>query len=227
MSPARVWVIWALPLVLLAACVAPDPPRIPPPAPNSRVHVVRPGETLWRISRTYGTSVEALANANQISDPTQVRAGERLWIPPARWRPSNGRMRWEASHPSGRSARNRFRWPVRGSVTSGFGLRGLAHHDGIDISAESGTPVGAAEAGRVVHSDDDLSGYGNLILIRHAGAYTTVYAHNRRNLVRVGKFVEKGEVIAEVGDSGRASAPHLHFEVRKNGTVRNPLDYLP
>jgi murein DD-endopeptidase MepM/ murein hydrolase activator NlpD len=189
--------------------------------------VIRKGETLWRISRTYGTTVGALANANQIADPTRVRSGERLWIPPARWKPKNGHTRWEASHPSGRSRKTRFLWPVRGSVTSRYGLRGLAHHDGIDISAKKGTSVRAAEAGRVVHSGDNLSGYGNLVLIRHSGSYTTVYAHNRKNLVQVGQFVEKGDPIAEVGDSGRASAPHLHFEVRQNGSAKNPLHYLP
>ncbi len=214
-------------LLFLAACVAPKAPRLPEPAPNSRVHVVRTGETLWRISKTYGTTVGAIARANQIADPTQVRAGERLWIPPARWKPSNGSTRWEASHPKGRSSRNRFVWPVRGSITSGYGIRSGAHHDGIDISVKKGTPVRAAEAGRIVHSDDNLSGYGKLVLVRHAGSYTTVYAHNRKNLVRVGQFVEKGEIIAEVGDTGRASAPHLHFEVRQNGKSRNPLNYLP
>jgi murein DD-endopeptidase MepM/ murein hydrolase activator NlpD len=106
-------------------------------------------------------------------------------------------------------------------------MRRLAHHDGIDISAGEGTPVRAAEAGRVVHSNSALSGYGNLIIIKHAGAFATVYAHNKRNLVRVGQFIEKGEVIAEVGRTGRASAAHLHFEVRRDGKPRNPVDYLP
>jgi murein DD-endopeptidase MepM/ murein hydrolase activator NlpD len=103
----------------------------------------------------------------------------------------------------------------------------MAHHEGIDISARPGTPIHAAEAGRVVHSDDELSGYGNMIILKHSGAYATVYAHNRRNLVEEGQFVEKGDVIGEVGQTGRASAPHVHFEVRRNGSPQNPLDYLP
>jgi murein DD-endopeptidase MepM/ murein hydrolase activator NlpD len=106
-------------------------------------------------------------------------------------------------------------------------MRRLAHHDGIDISASQGSLIRAAEAGRVVHSGNKLSGYGNLIIIKHAGAFATVYAHNARNLARVGQFIEKGEVIAEVGRTGRASAPHLHFEVRRDGKPRNPVDYLP
>ena len=118
-------------------------------------------------------------------------------------------------------------WPVQGRITSGFGRRRFDHHAGIDIAAPSGSRVRAAEAGRVVHSDNKLSGYGNLVIIKHAGSFATVYAHNRKNLVRVGQFVDKGEVVAEVGETGRASAPHLHFEVRRNGKSENPLRYLP
>jgi murein DD-endopeptidase MepM/ murein hydrolase activator NlpD len=87
--------------------------------------------------------------------------------------------------------------------------------------------VRAAESGRVIHAGDPLAGYGNLIIVKHTGRYSTVYAHNRKNLVRQGEFVEKGQVIAEVGDSGNATSPHLHFEVRENGSPRNPLGYLP
>ncbi len=78
----------------------------------------------------------------------------------------------------------------------------------------------------MVHSDNSLAGYGNMVILKHAGVYSTVYAHNRRNLVKVGEFVQRGQVIAEVGRTGRSTAPHLHFEVRKNGRATNPLDYL-
>jgi murein DD-endopeptidase MepM/ murein hydrolase activator NlpD len=183
---------------------------------------------MWRISRRYDTTVEAIARANRIADPTRIRAGQRLWIPrngtPV---PETRATTWKAVSPKGKTGRNRFEWPVRGTTTSGFGMRGFARHDGLDISAREGTPVHAAEAGRVVHSDNALSGYGNLIIIKHAGDFASVYAHNRKNLVRVGQFVEKGDVIAEVGHTGNASAPHLHFEVRKNGSAQNPVHYLP
>ena len=117
-------------------------------------------------------------------------------------------------------------WPVRGPVTSGFGMRDGANHDGIDISVTRGTKIRAAEAGRVLHSDNDLAGYGNLIILKHKGSLSSVYAHNRKNLVKAGQFVEKGQVIAEVGRTGRTSAPHLHFEVRRSGTAVDPLEYL-
>ena len=94
------------------------------------------------------------------------------------------------------------------------------------LAGKKGTKIRAAEAGRVVHSDDSLTGYGHMVILKHAGVYSTVCAHNRRNLVKVGQFVQRGEVIAELGDSGRTTAPHLHFEVRRDGRPADPLDFL-
>lgn len=218
----------AIPIVLavfLAACASPAPE--PERSPERRIHVVRRGETVWRISRWYGTTVRAIAHANRLEDPTQIRVGQLLIIPPGTSRlvPDSDRA-WTRSHPDGRSAPRRFVWPVEGLVTSGFGMRNGAHHDGLDIPARTGTPIRAAEAGRVIHSDAKLSGYGNMIILKHTGAFSTVYAHNRRNLVKVGEFVEKGQIIGEVGRTGRTTSPHLHFEVRRNGRPRDPLQYL-
>jgi lipoprotein NlpD len=100
-------------------------------------------------------------------------------------------------------------------------------HDGIDIGAKEGTPIRAAAAGEVVYSDQRLSGYGKLIIIRHSSDMFTAYAHNQRNLVRKGGRVKAGAVIARVGRTGRASGPHLHFEVRRGSTPVDPLAYLP
>ena len=110
---------------------------------------------------------------------------------------------------------------------SRFGPRRRRRHEGIDLSAPRGTPVRSAEAGRVIYSGSGLSDYGNTVIVKHLGRYSTVYAHNRRNLVRRGDFVEKGQVIAEVGSTGNASGPHLHFEVRYDDRPRDPVRYLP
>src|SRR5262249_50810421 len=109
-----------------------------------------------------------------------------------------------------------FEWPILGHVTSGFGdSRGTHAHDGIDLVAAEGTPIHAAEAGRVIYAGDGLGDYGRVVIVKHLGRWATVYAHNRKNLVDEGAFVERGDVIAEVGETGNATTPHLHFEVRR------------
>ena len=121
----------------------------------------------------------------------------------------------------------RLGWPVRGRLSSKFGWRNGRKHEGIDIPAKRGTPIYAAEAGRVIHSGDGLGDYGQVVILKHVGRYSTVYAHNRRNRVKKGEFVEKGDLIGEVGTSGNASGPHVHFEVRRDRTPVDPLFYLP
>ncbi|MDQ6969791.1 MAG: M23 family metallopeptidase [Mariprofundus sp.] len=123
--------------------------------------------------------------------------------------------------------KGQLRWPVKGIVTSKFGRRGSRMHDGIDIGAKEGTRVYAAASGEVVYADSRLSGYGKLIIIRHGKNLFTAYGHNRRMLVRKGAKVRAGDVIAQVGHTGRASGPHLHFEVRQGSTPVNPIAYLP
>jgi lipoprotein NlpD len=124
-------------------------------------------------------------------------------------------------------ARLSFIWPVKGPVTAWFGPRKGRPHDGIDIVAPKGTPVLAAEKGKVIYSDDGISGYGNLIIIQHEGGFHSVYGHNARNRVDVDEVVSKKQVIAEVGNTGRSSGYHLHFEIRKNQRAVDPMKYLP
>lgn len=196
-------------------------------------HRVRPGETLYRISKAYGVPVSELVAANDIDDPSRIEVGQELRIPGAKRsvpvgmitpkdasakRPTAGEM------PKGAP---RFAWPIEaGTLSSHFGQRGDSFHDGIDISAPVGTPVKAADAGEVVYSDV-LRGYGNVIIVRHANGYATVYAHNDRNLVETGVRVRRGQTIAEVGDTGRTTGANLHFEVRMDNIARDPLFFLP
>lgn len=122
--------------------------------------------------------------------------------------------------------RDRFSWPIQGEISSPFGMRHGRRHDGIDIRSPIGTPIFSAEAGEVVFAKR-MRGYGNLILVRHADDFFTVYAHNSVNLAKVGQKVKKGQLIAKVGRTGRATGPHLHFEVRQGTKPRNPLFFLP
>jgi len=120
----------------------------------------------------------------------------------------------------------RFAWPIAGgTLSSGFGMRNGAMHEGIDISAPSGTPVRAAGDGVVIFAGR-LRGYGNLVIIRHDEHYVTIYAHDRSNYVREGNRVRRGQVIASVGSTGRTTGANLHFEVRRDNVARDPIDYL-
>ncbi|HSG14042.1 MAG TPA: peptidoglycan DD-metalloendopeptidase family protein [Gaiellaceae bacterium] len=118
-----------------------------------------------------------------------------------------------------------FIWPVNGPVVSGFGMRWGRMHEGIDITAASGTPIWAAAAGTVIHAGW-LGGYGNLVVVDHGGGLATAYAHASSILVGVGQSVVQGQTIALVGSTGNSSGPHLHFEVRVNGSAVDPLAYL-
>jgi len=116
-------------------------------------------------------------------------------------------------------------WPVRGPVTSGFGMRWGRMHQGIDISAGTGTPILAAKAGTVTFAGT-MSGYGNVVIITHAGGLSTLYAHQSRLGVS-GGTVSQGQVIGYVGSTGHSTGPHLHFETRIDGTPQDPMRYLP
>ncbi|NIT14634.1 MAG: peptidoglycan DD-metalloendopeptidase family protein, partial [Candidatus Dadabacteria bacterium] len=122
-----------------------------------------------------------------------------------------------------------YEWPVRGLVTSRFGTRGRKFHSGIDISARKGTPIRAIADGFIVQSSNKLEGYGKygrVVIINHGMGITSLYAHNRKNLVNSGTCIKKGQKVAEVGSSGNATGSHLHLEIRKNGKPVNPLIYL-
>ncbi|MGB9919818.1 MAG: peptidoglycan DD-metalloendopeptidase family protein [Moorellales bacterium] len=116
-------------------------------------------------------------------------------------------------------------WPVYGEITSGYGYRGREFHAALDIGSPLGAPVRAAAAGTVIFAGYD-GGYGRTVLIDHGGGLLTRYAHLSSIAVEVGENVERGERIGGVGQSGRATGPHLHFEVLVDGVPRNPLNYL-
>jgi lipoprotein NlpD len=215
----------------ITGCAAHAPPA-PPPLKGGIYHTVKPGETLYRIGKAYDLNYTELARVNQLTDPNQIRIGQRLFVPGAlRQLPVEMITPTDSIAsipPSGSTdaADYGLVWPVSGGVNSRFGRRGESFHDGIDISAEEGTPIRAIRNGEVIYSDQ-LRGYGNLVILRHSAGLVSVYAHNQVNLVRPGQSVSQGEVIARVGSTGRVSGPHLHFEIRKNNIAQDPLLYLP
>jgi murein DD-endopeptidase MepM/ murein hydrolase activator NlpD len=287
-------------LALLAACAPPPAvtPRAPPvplattphheePGLAGVVHVVRRGETLYRIARAYGIDVADLMETNGIEDPRSVATGAELFVPgasrvveiegatatatanpnpnpnpspsPSPTAPPNPNPTPldEAGHPEPLDeARDRLRgaasaatrsrgaptrappsspsrarapslsWPLKGVLYGRYGVRGGERHDGIDIAAPEGAPVLAAADGAVLFAGEQ-PGYGALVILEHEGGLVTLYAHNSRVLVKEGARVRRGEAIARVGQTGRTTGPHLHFEVRQGTRPRNPLLFLP
>ncbi|MGA2412630.1 MAG: LysM peptidoglycan-binding domain-containing M23 family metallopeptidase, partial [Candidatus Binataceae bacterium] len=193
--------------------------------------IVEPGETAYHISQEYGVSVDQLMAANDIDDPRELRVGQRLIIPGRHWAPSGpalGSLAPDMADPWDVSPADRqFAWPVaNGTVSSPFGMRNGVMHSGIDIAAPAGTPILAADDGTIIFAGR-LRGYGEVVIIQHSGGYVTVYGHNSRILTREGAGVSRGEEIAEMGMTGRATGPNLHFEVRRGNQAQNPLAYLP
>jgi murein DD-endopeptidase MepM/ murein hydrolase activator NlpD len=122
---------------------------------------------------------------------------------------------------------NTFRWPVKGRIISAFGTKpDGGHNDGINISVPQGTEVKAAENGVVAYAGNELKGYGNLVLIRHANNWVSAYANNEVLLVKRGEKVSRGQVIAKAGDTGSVSQPQVHFELRKGSRPVDPTKYM-
>ncbi|MBW4550382.1 MAG: M23 family metallopeptidase [Aphanocapsa sp. GSE-SYN-MK-11-07L] len=120
-----------------------------------------------------------------------------------------------------------FIWPAKGVFTSGYGPRWGRMHRGIDIAAPIGTAIVAAAAGTVVTSEWNSGGFGNLVKIRHPDGSLTLYAHNNRLIARVGEYVQQGQLISEMGSTGRSTGPHVHFEIHPPGMgAVNPMHYL-
>jgi len=242
----------------LAACAAaPRPVVRAPPIPLSPmgphdepgvagvVHVVRRGETVYRIARTYGMDAGDLMETNGIVDPTAIEVGAELFVPGASRVlevPPAGASP-EAAPPPAPSpgvppppAPDRaparaggdavaLSWPVQGVLYGRFGTRQGERHDGIDIAAPEGTTVTAAADGTVLFAGEQ-SGYGAIVILRHPGGLVTLYAHASEVLVRDGQAVRRGQPIARVGQTGKTTGPHLHFEVREGTRPRNPLLFL-
>jgi murein DD-endopeptidase MepM/ murein hydrolase activator NlpD len=130
--------------------------------------------------------------------------------------------------PPPRNTGRTFLWPVHGRVIGqyGGGASGT-HNDGINIAAPEGTMVMAADAGTVAYAGNELRGYGNLVLIKHADGWMTAYAHNAALLVKRGDRVRRGQAIARVGATGAVGEPQLHFEIRHGARALDPGEYLP
>lgn len=170
-------------------------------------------QVVYRLVRVNGRLVSREAISSQVLKPPVSKvvaqgAGSRYTVVYARG-----------------SGSGSLSWPVGGGITSSYGYRGGEFHNGIDLGAGYGAAVHAAAGGRVVEAGWE-GGYGRSVVINHGNGLSTRYAHLSQIDVHVGESVDRGEVIGNVGATGRATGPHLHFEVHSGGVAVNPLNYL-
>lgn len=193
-------------------------------------YFVKSGDTLTSISRKLGYTADELAQINDLYD-AQLVVGRRIFAPVKRNKglyitstlTTKQKKISEVTSQKGLE----FIWPVTGGVvTSPFGYRRGRPHDGIDISARSGTPIHAAADGKVIFAKR-FAGYGNLVVIKHRKNYFTAYAHAENITISMGSKVKQGQQIATVGSTGHSTGPHLHFEIRRKTDPTDPLGLLP
>jgi len=226
------------------------------PIDRPKSYVVVPGDTLFSIAWRYGLRYEALANHNGIAAPYVIRPSQIIRLDvetPSHTRSKKAARNTAVTSPAstasgGRSvipagsinkttavandaskpiswAAPKWGWPVKGPILSSFqGNNGL--NKGIDLGGKLGEPVIAAASGQVVYSGSGLRGYGKLLIIKHNDVFLSAYAHNDKLLVKEGDFVKAGQRIADMGSSG-TDRVKLHFEIRRDGTPVNPVQYLP
>ena len=181
----------------------------------ARVYIVRKGDTLSLIARRHAVSTTQLQYYNGLKNPNHLDIGDRLRIPDSTVRVPGSWLN------SGQG----FIWPLQKlSVTSEFGSRG-GRHRGIDLQSPKGSPIRAAADG-VVYFSGKQNGYGRVVILQHPHHVRTLYAHNRKNLVKKGQRIKQGQRIAKVGHSGRATGSHVHFEYIVSGRKLNPRHYV-
>jgi len=220
-------------MLIAAGCVGDQRIRKQRVNPQTQIYVVEKGDTLSKVARKFGISAASIKKANDLT-LGRLSVGQRLTIPKgysglAQTGKTKKRAAGSASSKKPPRIKVALDWPIKeGVITSAFGVRKSAKHDGIDIGAPKGSSILAAADGKVIFSGWGPTGYGRLVVIKHSPKIFTVYAHNSKNLVKEGDGVKRGETIGLVGRSGRVrGGPNLHFEVRINRIPYDPRSYLP
>ncbi|TAK50094.1 MAG: LysM peptidoglycan-binding domain-containing protein [Xanthobacteraceae bacterium] len=195
-------------------------------APTAQLRIgdklVIPGGTVATAKPASSTQVAAVAPVAAAPEPAQkVRlASAAPAADPVEASPAVKAAEATGGLPS-------FRWPVRGRVIAGYGAKTDGkQNDGINLAVPEGTPVKAAEDGVVAYSGNELKGYGNLVLVRHANGYVTAYAHASELMVKRGDTIKRGQIIAKSGQTGEVGSPQLHFEIRKGSAPVDPQKFL-
>jgi LysM repeat protein len=185
---------------------------------------VKPTDTIETLAKEFNVPKEKIQASNQ-NKP--IKSGDWVFIPLKRGvlDIDNEARPFDPNH---LLTTGEFLWPVPSSnkISSGFKNRWGKKHEGVDIPGRVGSHIVAAADGVVVYSGDEIGGYGNITVIAHKDGYFSVYAHAQTNYTKQGQRVYRGQVIAQIGMTGRTYGPHLHFEVRKNGQAIDPTDFL-
>lgn len=203
-------------------------------------YTVKSGDTVTALAQRFNSMNYEILQLNEISDPQRLEPGRVLQIPVREPAKTSVDREYHVQQASLRRIRltgtkqyvGKLKWPVPGGkLISPFGYRDSRFHEGVDIKAPEGTPIYAAHDGVAVYSNDGLRGYGNLVAIK-GDSLMTVYGHNSSNDVSPGDRVQRGQKIAEVGQTGRAQGPHLHFETRvrtddDHWAAVDPLVFFP
>jgi lipoprotein NlpD len=193
-------------------------------------HIVAEGETSASIARQAGIPLEDFLEINGLRKNDNLDPGRPVFVLASSNEPDKAASapQVNVAAQGGAGSNAPLRWPVAAPrLSSPFGKRWGKDHDGIDMAAPIGTSVYAAAAGNVIYSGDQVRGYGNMVVLRHTDGLVTVYAHNSLLLVHSGDKVVAGQEIARVGDTGRSTGPHLHFEVRRGDNPQDPMPFLP
>ncbi len=204
--------------------------------PKRGYHLVKQKESLHRIAKMYDIGILNLLDYNSINS-YDLKPGMKIWLVAGKTKATSIQKPREetysakeetsdAGYQTSVQKKISLCLPVKGTVTSEFGIRNGRPHKGIDISASVGEPIYAALDGKVAYVGTQR-GYGNVIILEHDNYVMTVYAHNESNLVRLGETVKKGQPIGTLGKTGSTSGPHLHFEYRVKGKAINPRTVLP
>lgn len=223
-------------VVILTACAG-------APVADGDFYTVRSGDTLYSLGRAFGQSYHDIARWNRLSDKDDIQVGQVLRVkPPGKSGSAQTAARKAPeAKPSGRKPatapvkeaeapvaapatieRLNWTWPAQGKLTQASG----SNQKGIDIGGVAGQPVWAAESGKVTYAGHGIRGYGNMIIVKHTASLLSVYAHNKSIMVKEGQTVNRGQQIADMGDTD-SNTVRLYFEIRHNGKPVNPLPLLP
>lgn len=201
-------------------------------------HVPKSPQTANDLAKLYNVPVEDITEINGLKSDQLLPLSRSIFIPGVTQasNSSSSSIKDNKIPPPGKAGgpirshlpkNPKFLWPVyKGKLINKFRPHDPHPHEGIDIAAPLGTAILATDDGVVIYSGSKLRGYGNIVILRHADGMVSVYAHNRINLVQEGDRVVRGQVIAEVGQTGNATTRHLHFEIRRGDAPQNPEDYL-